>query len=162
MISIADQLRSVFVQLEGTRLAKTTANSLPLLAGLSAVHLIGFTLLMGGAIVSNLSLAGVLFPGQPLDDIRRPAETGMIVGLLISVTTGFLLFSGRASEASQNTFFQFKMAALVAAVVCQFVLQRRILPATGEPGYTTRAIGVVGLMLWFTVAIAACAFLLLE
>jgi hypothetical protein len=157
-----DQLAPVFQHLERTRIAHAVANSLPLLAGLSGIHLIGFTLLMGGAIVSNLRLAGVLLPRLPLGDIRRPAENGMVVGLLISVTTGFLLFSARASEASQNSFFQFKMAALVASVMCQFVLQRRLVPAAGDPGYAARATGVVGLALWFAVAVAACAFLLLE
>src|SRR5205823_1902059 len=118
-------LGPIFLGLEGTRFAKAIARSTTMTAGLSGAHLVGFTLLMGGAIVSNLRLAGLLFPLQPLPDIRRPAERGMLVGLAISITTGFLLFSGRASEASQNQFFQLKMSALAAAFVCQFVLQRR-------------------------------------
>ncbi len=162
MTNIVKQLGTVFLSLERTGMAKGIANSLALTAGLSAIHLIGFTLLMGGAIVSNLRLAGVLFPQQPLVDVRRAAERGMIVGLLISVTTGFLLFSPRASEASQNTLFQFKMVALVTSFVCQFMLQGRIVSTTSDPGRAAKAIGVVGLILWLTLAIAACAFVLLE
>ncbi len=153
---------SVFLSLEGTRLAKLVANSLPLLVGLSAVHLIGFSLLMGGAIISNLRLAGVLFRLQPLVEIRGPAEKGMLVGLLINVTSGFLLFAGRASEASQNPIFQIKMAALVAAFSCQFLLQRRLVSTDSDPGPGARAAGVVALLLWLSLAVAACAFILLE
>jgi hypothetical protein len=162
MANVMSGLGSILLHLEGTRIAKVVANSLALTAGLSAIHLIGFTLLMGGAIVSNLRLAGVLLTRQTLVEIRRPAERGMLAGLCISVTTGVLLFSARASEASQNMLFQFKMAALVAAFVFQFVLQRRLVSTTLDPGRIARATGMVGLILWFTLAIAACAFVLLE
>ena len=156
------QLASLFASLERTPLAKAIGSSTTLLASLSAVHLIGFTLIMGGAVVSNLRLAGMLFPMRTLGEIRRPAERGMLIGLLVSVTTGFLLFSARATDASRNSLFQIKMLALVAAVVCQFVLQPRVVPAEGDPGVGARSMGVIGLILWFALAVAACAFLLLE
>jgi hypothetical protein len=54
MMSIMSRFGSVFGHLEATPMAKTIANSLPLLASLSGIHLIGFMLLMRGAIVSNL------------------------------------------------------------------------------------------------------------
>jgi len=154
-------LGPIFLGLEGTRFAKAIAGSTTMTAGLSGVHLVGFTLLMGGAIVSNLRLAGLLFPLQPVTNIRRPAERGMLVGLAISITTGFLLFSGRASEASQNQFFQLKMSALAAAFVCQFVLQRRFVSTSAAPG-AAKAFGAIALLLWFSLAAAACAFILLD
>jgi hypothetical protein len=157
-----DKLHSLFLSLERIRIAKVIANSLPLTASLSAIHLIGFTLLMGGAVVSNLRLTGALLASQPLTAVRRPAERGMLVGLFISVTTGFLLFAPRASTASENTFFQLKMTALVAAFVCQFVLQRIIMSKASDSSAAAKAIGATALTLWLGLAIAACAFVLLE
>jgi hypothetical protein len=45
--------------LEGTSVALTVRDSLMLNAVLSAVHLVGFTLTTGGALVANLNLLGV-------------------------------------------------------------------------------------------------------
>jgi len=162
MTPIVNALAPIFLRLERARIAKDISSSLPLTAGLSAVHLIGFTLIMSGAMLANLRLAGVLFRVQPLADIRRPAERAIGAGLLVSITTGLLLFSPRATDASQNTFFQAKMAALAAACFCQFVLQRVIVSASSDRSAAARAIGVAGVLLWLTLAIAACAFVLLE
>jgi hypothetical protein len=157
---IVNSLAPIFLRLEHTRIAKEVSSSLALTAGLSAVHLIGFTLIMSGALLSNLRLAGALFAVRPLSEIRRPAQRAMIAGLLVSAVTGTLLFSPRASEASRNTFFEIKMAALAAACLCQFVLQRFVVAA--DRSVAARAVGVVGVLLWLTLAIAAGAFVLLD
>jgi hypothetical protein len=54
-------MMSFFAWLDGTRVATTVRDTLLLNAGLSAVHLLGFTLVTGGALVANLNLLGVLF-----------------------------------------------------------------------------------------------------
>jgi hypothetical protein len=41
------------------------------------VHVIGFTLVTGGALVANLNLLGVLFPGRSPMEVTRPASRGI-------------------------------------------------------------------------------------
>ena len=147
--------------LQHSAVATTIGNSLLLLAGLSALHVVGFALVSGGALVSNLRLLGVLFPDRPIAEIVVPTRRGMATGLLISVVTGLLLFSTRATAASGNQFFQMKMTLLVAAVLMQFVLQRRLVDLRPEAA-TFRGAGAVGLALWLGVGLAGCAFILLE
>jgi len=65
-----------------------------LTGALSSVHVIGFTLVTGGALVANLNLLGVLFPGRPPIEVTRPASRGIAAGLAISALTGLLLFYG--------------------------------------------------------------------
>ena len=51
-------MAAFFVWLEGTRMAIAVRDSLMLTGALSAVHLVGFTLTTGGALVANLNLLG--------------------------------------------------------------------------------------------------------
>ncbi len=146
-------------------MALTVRDTLLLNAGLSAVHLIGFTLVTGGALVANLNLLGVLFPGRPPIEVTRPASRGIALGVAISVLTGVFLFSPRATVASGNWIFQLKMALLATAVLFHVFVHRQVARAQrGSHGtdFAQRATAVVGLLLWTGLALAGCAFILLE
>jgi hypothetical protein len=147
--------------LERSAVATAIRDSTLLTAWLSAVHLLGVTLVGGGALLSGLRFAGGLFADQPFDHVVRPAGRAILFGLAISIVTGALLFSSRASAAVQNGFFQLKMLLLLAAVVCQALISRRVGVAAAGAG-VTRFIGVLGSALCFGVIVAGCAFILLE
>ena len=166
-------MASFFVWLESTRVAVAVRDTLLLNAGLSAVHLIGFTLTTGGALVANLNLLGLLFPGRPPAAVTRPASRGIALGLLISGLTGALLFAPRASAASVNWIFQLKMALLLTAVLFHVFVHRRVAltprhnhmsgqSAVSWSSAAQRATAVVGLLLWTGLALSGCAFILLE
>ena len=162
MQDIAALSASFFAWVQNSRVGTTISQSLPLTAGLSAVHLIGFTLIMGAALVSNLRLLGVLFEQRPLREVAGPAGRAIALGLVFSVATGLFLFAGRASTASENGIFQLKMLLLVAAAGFQFGFQRHVTGREASPPVLLRLTGAVGLALWFGVALAGCAFILLE
>ena len=166
-------MTSFFAWLESTGVAVAVRDTLLLNAGLSAVHLIGFTLTTGGALVANLNLLGVLFPGRPPIEVTRPASRGIALGLAISVLTGVLLFAPRATVASANWIFQLKMTLLATAVLFHVFVHRRVARSPGHnhmSGRRTRswargaqqATAVVGLLLWTGLALSGCAFILLE
>ena len=151
-----------FVWLEGTGVATAVRDSLMLTAVLSAAHVIGFTLSTGGALIANLNLLGVLFRDRPAREVTRPATRGIAVGLAISAVTGILLFGPRATVASGNSIFQTKMALLVAAVVFHLTVHQRVARNDAGSGVTRRATAAAGLLLWIGLALAGCAFILLE
>ena len=154
-------MASVFVWLEGTRVAVTVRDSLMLTGALSSVHLLGFTLTTGGALVANLNLLGVLLRDRPPIVVSRPATRGILAGLTISLLTGALLFAPRATAASVNGFFQVKMALLLAASVFHLAVHQRV--ARDGTGVALRRLTAgIGLLLWTGLALAGCAFILLE
>lgn len=153
---------SFFVWLEGTGLATTVRESLMLTGALSAVHLIGFTLVTGGALVANLNLLGVLFRERPVVEVTRPATRGIVVGVAISAATGLLLFGPRATVASVNGIFQIKMALLAAAIVFHLTVHQRVARTDAVTSVARRSTAAVGLLLWVGLALAGCAFILLE
>ena len=154
-------MTSVFVWLEGTRVAATVRDSLMLTGALSSVHLLGFTLTTGGALVANLNLLGVLLRDRPPIVVSRPATRGILAGLTISLLTGALLFAPRATVASMNGFFQAKMALLIAASAFHLAVHQRV--ARDGAGVALRRLTAgIGLLLWTGLALAGCAFILLE
>jgi hypothetical protein len=154
-------MASFFLWLEGTRIAITVRDSLTLTGALSAFHLVGFTLTTGGALVANLNLLGLLFPDRPPLEVSRPATRGIALGLAISALTGGLLFAPRATVASMNGIFQTKMLLLVAAVFFHALAHQRV--ARSSVSTTVRrGAGAVGLLLWTSLALAGCAYILLE
>jgi len=139
----------------------TVRDSLMLTGALSAVHLVGFTLTTGGALVANLNLLGVLFPGRRAMEVTRPATRGIALGLLISVVTGALLFAPRATAASVNGIFQTKMLLLAAAVLFHASVHQRVARSDG-PALARRGTALVGLLLWTGLAVSGASFILLE
>jgi hypothetical protein len=155
-------LNSLFEWIEATRLARGVANSASLTAWLSAVHVIGFAIVMGSALVGNLRALGILLTRSTVGDVLRPANRAIILGLAISASTGALLFSARATDAAANGFFQLKMLLLVAATTFQFTVDRHRADDGQRTVRHVRAVAAVALSLWLGLALAACAFILLE
>ena len=136
--------------------------SLMLTAVLSAVHVAGMTLVAGAVLVSSLRALGVLFPEAPSADVTRAARKGLLVGLGLSLSTGILLFSARATAAVENDFFRLKMLLLAGAILFHAAWYRRLLMGDGPPTFRTRLGGAVSLALWMGVVGSACAYILLE
>lgn len=141
---------ALFAWIESTTLATSIAESLALTAALSAIHLLGFTLVMGAALVGNLRLLGWLLARGAADQVLRPCNRAIASGILISATTGALLFAARATAVSMNGTFQLKMLLLMTATVFHFTFAR------------TRIGAAVSLSLWTALAVTACVFILLE
>ena len=137
---------------QNTAVASIVGGSPTITAVLSALHALGFTFVMGGALFANLGRLGVLFPERPVREIAVPGSKLIALGLAISLPTGLLLFGPRATTAAHNTYFELKMLLLPTAAAVQFGLLRR----------DSRAIGAAGLVLWLGLAAAACAFILFE
>jgi hypothetical protein len=155
-------LDAVLSWLEGTRVAVTIRDSLPLTAFLSSFHALGVSLIGGAAIVSALRLSGRALVERPIADVVRPATRAVLAGLSISVTTGGLLFATRASTAAANDFFQLKMTLLLVGIAAQTAALRAFRPGSNPGWFRPPVAATVLLIAWLGVVLAASAFILLE
>jgi hypothetical protein len=154
-------LGSFFAQIEKSTLAITIRDSTILTGGLSGLHLLGLTVLVGSVLVSSAVLAGLVVNDQPVGEITRAARRASIVGLCISITTGLLLVSFRLTMSTASRAFQIKMLMLVAAAIFHFVVY--VPAARGRRSVVSPGIaGGVAFLLWFGVVLGGCAFILLE
>jgi hypothetical protein len=148
--------------LEATQVAQTVGSSMWIVASLSAVHVLGYALVMGGALVGNLRLLGLVVPSIPVNDVVGPASRGIAYGLVVSIVTGILLVSWKAVAAFGNDIFRIKMLLLLVASLMHFAWQTRVARVPAADGAVLRMLGAVGLLLWLGLAAAAASYILFE
>lgn len=148
--------------LESTALANAVGGSLLATASLSAIHVLGFTLVMSGAVIFNLRASGALLAGVPLTSVAKPAARLLTAGLILSLFTGFALFAPRASYTATGGAFQLKMALLLVATIYQIAQFTLVSRQPQGVGPALRMRGIVGLVLWLALAVTACWFILFE
>lgn len=125
------------------------ALSSPVYATVSALHILGIALLVGGIALVDLRLVGLI---RSLDEeavrlLRRLAKAGAS----LAVATGILLVSARPSEYLGNRVFLAKLAviamALGNAALFEWRSRRQPLPGLLD-SRAGRLCGALSLLLW--------------
>jgi hypothetical protein len=150
-----------FSQIEASSLATTIRDSTILTGGLSGLHLIGLTLLVGSALVSSAALAGFVTNDQPVAELTRAARRVSVIGLCISIATGLLLVSFRLNMSIASRVFQLKMLLIVTAALFQLVVSTPAARGRGS-AFPPGLAGGIAFLLWFGVVLCGCAFILFE
>jgi Family of unknown function (DUF6644) len=118
-----------------------------------SVHLVGLTVLLAAILVLNLRLAGVTMLDWSLPAVERQLGPWAWWATALMVASGVLMFLGNPAKYLASGPFQFKIACLALAMLCQFGLFRTFFRS--EPTVRARSMNVViaGLLLtlWFSV-----------
>jgi hypothetical protein len=117
---------------------------------LEIIHIVGFAVAIGTIFMVDLRLIGIgmrrRLPSQLSKDLA-PWTLGGLAAVLIS---GPLIWTSDPNMYLHNGGFQFKMAALLLALVYQYTIHRKI--AFADPSPIVGALtGVVSVGLWVSV-----------
>lgn len=143
-------------------MAQIVGASQSITAWLSAVHAMGFALVMSAGLVWNLRASGVLLSEVSHKSIARPATRLLGLGLTLSLVTGLALFAPRASYTAPGGVFQLKIALILVAASYQLTANVSVLRRPVISSAWLRANGILGTMLWLALAVTACWFILFE
>ena len=146
-------LYSLCQQLEATPIGEGIKNSTWLFPAIEAVHLIALALLGGSLLMLDLRLIGVGLTGQPTSAVERSTRPWLIGAILTMVTTGMLIGFSEALKLLDRKAFAVKMIALAAALIFTFAI-RNPRARRDVGGAPAKAIALVSLGLWLTVALA--------
>ena len=129
------------------------------IALLFVMHLVGLTLLLGGTLVIGLRLLDIGLRSQPVAGLARDIAPWRMAGLLLSVVSGALIFTGGAVSYFEGPWFRWKMTLLTVASIFNFTVFRAV--AYADEGrfnpWLRRAIGGLTLLVWFGVGVAGRA-----
>jgi hypothetical protein len=142
--------------LEQTDLATAVRESAWLYPTVEILHIVGFVVLVGAAVMFDLRLLG-LSKAVPVTALARHLLPWSRLGLALAAPTGLLLFSADATELVKNPALRLKLALLGAALVNAGAFHRWTFRGvagwdTGRP--TPRAARLAGLLslgLWGSV-----------
>jgi ABC-type bacteriocin/lantibiotic exporter with double-glycine peptidase domain len=122
---------------------------------IESAHLLALCLLGGALLVVDLRLLGVGLTRQSIADVSLGARRWLMVAVAAMIATGLPLFLSEAVKCYYNASFWIKMGALSIALLFTFAVRepftRRAELATS---LTTRAVALVSIALWLTVAAA--------
>jgi hypothetical protein len=120
---------------------------------LEIIHITGFTLSIGTIAIVDMGLLGWGKRGSAAQLLK---ETGpwTLVGLVIMLLSGPLIFSSDPNMYLANASFRFKLGALLIAIIYNYTIHRKVALSGGPPGGLSKVVGVVSLALWVSVVAA--------
>lgn len=146
-------LYAQFAAVESSALGSTIKESLWLFPAIEAVHLLALALLGGAVLMLNLRLLGVGLSAQPVSEVERGSRPWFVAALATMIVTGMLIGTSEALKLYDKPAFWVKMAALLTVLVFTFALQLP-LARRDVSGLAAKALAVISLGLWLTVALA--------
>ena len=123
----------------------------------STMHEIGMTLLLGGVLVTNLRMLGLIMTRRPVSEVVTELRPWIVSGLVIMLTTGLGLLLPEAVRWYRSDPFRMKMAFLLAALVFQFTIHRSVAQNGSASLGLCRTVGALSLVLWFGVGVGGRA-----
>ena len=119
------------------------------------VHLLGLIMLVGGIGLVDLRLAGA-FRSLPPVALSRTLTPVAVVGLLLMVPSGLIMFAADAQAMAASATFQRKLGlitlALANAIAFRWMWGKRIAEWDNSPPLAGRTMAVLSLLLWLAVA----------
>ena len=149
-----------FVTLWGnTAFGLWLGRSVERIAWLFIFHVLGLTLLIGTIVVLNLRIFGLALLRQTVGGVAREMEPLTVIGLIVTLMSGSLLFTGGAEAYYTGDWFRTKMIFLFLALAFYFAVFRTVIRADEGQLNPLRArlTGGVMLLLWFGVGISGRA-----
>ncbi len=121
------------------------------------VHVLGLILLLTALLLVNLRLLGWGLRALPLQQVVGATRKALWLGLALAMGSGTLLFLSAPVHYTGNAAFVPKMALLLAALVVQASLYRRVTASAAPTPLIARSTAVISLSLWFSVGLAGRA-----
>ncbi len=115
---------------------------------LECFHILGFIMLVGTTAVVDFRLLGVGMRHQTDADLAKNLAPWNLIGFVLVLLSGPLLFSSDPDMYYLNRAFQIKMVCLALALVLNYTVHRK---ATAAPSGGGKLIACASLALWASV-----------
>jgi hypothetical protein len=141
------------VWLESTTLAAAMRQWLWLYPIVEIIHIAGFVVLVGAAVMFDLRLLG-LSRSLPVRDVARHLLPWARASLVLVVPTGLMMFAAHATEMAQNPAFRLKLLLIASAGSNAAIFHRGIFKTVetwnvnAPAPALARIAAVLSLMLW--------------
>ena len=128
-----------------------------LVAVLQIIHVFGFIFLLAPLLLISLRLFGLVLRDQPVQEVVRQPRAVSITGLVMTLSTGLLMFLTAPLHYYNNWAFDLKMVLLLAALTVYGVLFIGAAPRQSAHPALARITVAASVVLWLGVCMAARA-----
>ena len=115
------------------------------------VHIGGFAVAIGSVVLVDFRMLNLGLRRETAARILRYTELWTVIALLFVVFSGFALFLSQVDVYRVNLIFPFKMYALLAALIYNFTVHRKVATTENPPPVLSKLVAIVSLLLWVSV-----------
>jgi hypothetical protein len=125
-------------------------SSLLIFPVLECIHILAFAFSVGTVALVDFRLIGVGITDHTPAELWRDTSHWALVGLVVVIFSGFLLYSSDPDMYYTNDAFLLKMVFLLAAIVFNYTAVRRTVKL--REASKQKVVGTIALALWACVA----------
>ena len=128
--------------------------SLYMYSWIESTHVLTLMLFLGMLIVIDLRILGLVFTEIPAAKIAARLDKPMLIGFVVMVVTGFILYFAIPVRTTQSIWFRIKVVLLIAAGINAVLFRARLKAAEqdwdvrGRPSKRLRVGAGMSLALW--------------
>jgi hypothetical protein len=115
------------------------------------VHIGGFAIGIGSIALVDFRMLNLGLRHETAARILKYTEPWTLISLVFVVFSGLALFSSQTSIYLVNVIFPLKMYVLVAALLYNFTVHRKVATMENPPPVLSRLVAIVSLLLWVSV-----------
>ncbi len=115
------------------------------------VHIGGFAIGVGSIALVDFRLLNLGLREETPARILRYTEPWTMIAMMFVIFSGFTLFLSQVNIYLVNLVFPIKMYVLVAALIYNFTLHRKVATMKAPSPVLSKSVAIVSLLLWVAV-----------
>jgi hypothetical protein len=115
------------------------------------IHIGGFAVAVGSIALVDFRMLNLGLRQETAARILRYTELWTIGALIFVIFSGFMLFISQTEVYRVNLIFPIKMYVLLAALIYNFTIHRRVATMKDPPAALSKLVASVSLLLWVAV-----------
>jgi hypothetical protein len=115
------------------------------------IHIGGFAVAVGSIALVDFRLLNLGLRHETAGRILRYTELWTVFALIFVVFSGFMLYISQTGVYRVNPIFPIKMYVLLAALIYNFTIHRKVAIMKSPPAALSKLIAGVSLLLWVAV-----------
>jgi hypothetical protein len=126
------------------------------------IHIGGFAVGIGSIALVDFRMLNLGLRHETAARILKYTEPWTIIALALVVFSGAALFLSQTNVYLINLIFPYKMSALLAALLYNFTVHRRVAATENPPPVLSKFVAIVSLLLWVSVVFGGLFVTFLE
>lgn len=130
---------------------------------MECIHIAMFAMSIGTIALVDFRLLGLAFKKQSPADLLKATEMWTLVGLILVVSSGMVLFSSDPLSYWYNGSFRYwKMGALLIGIVFNYTIHRKVVKSPDSTAAARVLTGGFSLLIWIIVVFSGIFYAFTE
>ena len=118
------------------------------------IHISSFAMSVGTIALVDFRMLGIGLRRQTPAQLLKETSLWTLAGLIIVVTSGFIIWTSDPLRYYYNWAFRYKIIALALAIIYNYTIHRKVAQSAKSATLATGLVATVSLALWISIVFA--------